>query len=142
MSSVCHGPEVRRLLPAPRQAGVRQRAGTWGGIVRPRRGTLPGNLQLQGSSGKQFIWAALWLDLRSRLPLIVSSSLLNPRTLQIGFWNYMLWTETDLVLVHCDFTKTCRLHKPRPFLLSSWGAPRSSAAGGLNERRHLLHAAT
>lgn len=30
MSSVCHGPEVRRLLPAPGQAGVHRRAGHTG----------------------------------------------------------------------------------------------------------------
>lgn len=46
MSSVCHRPEVKRLLPGPRQAGCASVRGRRGSAFGPLCGMLSGNSQL------------------------------------------------------------------------------------------------
>lgn len=106
VSSVCRAPGARRLLPAPHQAGVRQCAGQTRWHCKAPAGDAPWKPAApMKSSSKQFIGAGLWLNVRSSLPLMVSSSSLNPRIPQISFWNYVLWTETAAGPVQCCFTK-------------------------------------
>lgn len=70
------------------------------------------------SSSQKFIQAGQQLKLRSSLSLTGDSSLLNPRTLQTGFYNYMLPLETDATTCSVLLDQNVLLEQIKVFLLS------------------------
>lgn len=117
MSSVCHGPEIRRPLPAPRQVWVCQRAGQLG-----RHRKAPVKHSLETCSTDKKLMQEIHAGLPAAEPEVTSAPdcwlvFAEPQDVQTGFRIHELQMETDASACSVLLDQMCGFCKLGPFLL-------------------------